>query len=94
MVAAGERRKTRQETSGAASRRVKASAEGSTEKTQLTHNVKRWRDGQMVLRWAGTALQEAGCGFRAVRGYRDIKQLTGALAQRVSSNFDVESKVA
>jgi transposase-like protein len=59
-----------------------------------TRNVKHWRDGQMVLRWVGTALHEAGGGFRAVRGYRDMKQLTNALAQRVRSAFDVQSKVA
>lgn len=59
-----------------------------------TRNVKRWRDGQMVLRWVGTALREASRGFRAVRGYRDMKQLTSALAQRVHSAFDVQSKVA
>lgn len=28
-----------------------------------TRNVKRWRDGQMVLRWVGIALHEAGGGF-------------------------------
>ena len=59
-----------------------------------TRNVKRWRDGQMVLRWVGTALHEAGRGFRAVRGYRDMKQLTSTLAQRVRSDFHVQSKVA
>ena len=59
-----------------------------------TRNVKRWRDGQMVLRWVGTALHEAGRGFRAIRGYREMKRLTGALAQRVRSAFDVQSKVA
>ncbi|MGH6629581.1 MAG: IS256 family transposase, partial [Burkholderiales bacterium] len=59
-----------------------------------TRNVKRWRDGQMVLRWVGTALHEAGSGFRAVRGFRDMKQLASALAQRVRSSFDVHSKVA
>lgn len=59
-----------------------------------TRNVKRWRDGQMVLRWVGTALHEAGRGFRAVRGYRDMKQLTHVLAQRVRSGFDVQTKVA
>jgi putative transposase len=59
-----------------------------------TRNVKRWRDGQMVLRWVGTALHEAGGGFRAVRGFRDMKQLVSALAQRVRSDFDVRSKVA
>ena len=59
-----------------------------------TRNVKRWRDGQMVLRWIGTALHEARRGFRAVRGYRDMKLLTSALAQRVRSAFDVQAKVA
>jgi putative transposase len=59
-----------------------------------THNVKRWRDGQMVLRWVGTALHEASGGFRAVRGYRDMKQLTSALVRHVRSAFDIQSKVA
>ena len=59
-----------------------------------TRNVKRWRNGQMVMRWVGTALHEAGRGFRAVRGYRDMMQLVSALAQRVRSSFDVQSKVA
>lgn len=48
----------------------------------------------MVLRWVGTALHEAGRGFRAVRGYRDMKQLKNVLAQRVRSAFHVQSKVA
>ena len=39
-----------------------------------TRNVKRWRDGEMVLRWIGTALHEASGGFRAVRGFRDMTQ--------------------
>lgn len=59
-----------------------------------TRNVKRWRDGEMVLRWIGAALHEARRGFRAVRGYRDMKQFVRALAQRVRSGFDVQSKVA
>ena len=44
-----------------------------------TRNVKRWRDGEMVMRWIGTALHEASGGFRAVRGYRDITRLIAAL---------------
>ena len=31
-----------------------------------TRNVKRWRDGQMVLRRSATSLNQAGRGFRAV----------------------------
>lgn len=59
-----------------------------------TRNVKRWRDGQMVLRWVGAALHEAGRGFRAVRGYRDMKQLVSALARRAPAHIDAQSKVA
>ena len=59
-----------------------------------TRNVKRWRDGEMVLRWVGTALHEAARGFRAVRGYRDMPQLVSALARRVHAHVDVQSKVA
>jgi transposase-like protein len=43
-------------------------------------NVKRWRDGQMVLRWVGAALHEATAHFRRIRGYRDLPTLTAALA--------------
>jgi putative transposase len=59
-----------------------------------TGNVKRWRDGEMVLRWVGTALHEAGRGLRAVRGYRDMKQLVNALSQRVRTEVALQSKVA
>ena len=59
-----------------------------------TANVKRWRDGQMVLRWIGAALTEASRGFRAVRGYRDMKRLTNALTQRVHGVTTIRRKAA
>lgn len=59
-----------------------------------TRNVKRWRDGQMVLRWVGSALNQATGGFRAVRGYRDMKRLTAALAQSMQSAPETQIKVA
>jgi putative transposase len=59
-----------------------------------TRNVKRWRDGQMVLRWIATSLNHAADGFRAVRGYRDMQQLVAALARAVSSTPDHKLKVA
>ena len=59
-----------------------------------TRNVKRWRDGQMVLRWVGTALHEASRGFRAVRGFRDMKRLVTALAKAVPSVSDAKAKIA
>ncbi len=59
-----------------------------------TRNVKRWKDGQMVLRWVGSALNEASRGFRTIRGYRDMKRLKAALAQRVPSASHAQLKVA
>ena len=50
-----------------------------------TRNVKRWRDGEMVLRWIAHSLNEASRGFRAVRGFRNMKHLVNALARRVKA---------
>jgi putative transposase len=52
-------------------------------------NVKRWRDGQMILRWVGAALHEASTHFRRVRGYRELPILIAALAR-----LDKETKKA
>jgi len=59
-----------------------------------TRNVKRWRDGQMVLRWVGSALHDASRGFRAVRGFRDMKRLVTALAKAVPGVSDAKAKIA
>jgi transposase-like protein len=59
-----------------------------------TRNVKRWRDGHMVLRWIATSLNEASRGFRAVRGYRDMKRLVPALTQAVMPSSDSSLKLA
>lgn len=59
-----------------------------------TRNVKRWRDGEMVLRWIGTALHEAGGGFRAVRGFRDMQHLVTALKERVQLVTHLERNIA
>ena len=46
---------------------------------QLTRRVKRWRSGEMFLRWTGAALLFAEKGFRKVRGYRHLHQLSASL---------------
>jgi putative transposase len=61
---------------------------------QFTANVKRWRDGQMVLRWIGAALTDASGRFRAVRGYRDMKRLLSALAKRAEGIAAIHRKAA
>lgn len=47
-------------------------------------NVKRWRDGQMTLRWVANALSDAKERFRKLRGYRDMKQFVAALTKHVA----------
>lgn len=42
-------------------------------------NVKRWRDGAMALRWAGTGVLEAGKRFHRLKGHRQIPLLIEAL---------------
>jgi len=59
-----------------------------------SRNVKRWRDGQMTLRWVASALSDAKDRFRKLRGYRDMKQLTAALTKRVAANRPAELKAA
>lgn len=44
-------------------------------------NVKRWRNGQMVLRWTAAGLFEAERQFRRVNGYREMPMLRRALQQ-------------
>ena len=55
-----------------------------------TRNVKRWRSGSMVLRWAVTALIEAEKNFRRVRGYREIAMLDMTLNAEVAAKLDKE----
>jgi transposase-like protein len=60
-----------------------------------TRNVRRWRDGQMLLRWIGAALLEATRGFRRVRGHRDLPKLCAALKRRHGApTVAAERKVA
>ena len=47
----------------------------------VTGNVKRWRDGSMILRWTAAGVLEAEKQFRRVNGYRDLQLLRLALAK-------------
>ncbi|MGQ0547418.1 MAG: hypothetical protein ACT4P3_19140 [Betaproteobacteria bacterium] len=47
----------------------------------------------MLLRWVASSLHEASRGFRALRGFRDMKRLVLALAQSVQSD-SAQLKVA
>lgn len=54
-------------------------------------HVRRWRDGQMLVRWCAAALDEARRSFRRVRGHADLVTLIRALDCRT---LDTTKEVA
>ena len=44
-----------------------------------SRNVKRWRDGQMALRWCAAGMVEAGKQFRRVNGHLHLRSLRDTL---------------
>ncbi len=49
-------------------------------------NVKRWRDGQMALRWGAAGMIEAGKQFRRVNGHLHLSTLRAALERQIAEN--------
>jgi putative transposase len=47
-------------------------------------NVKRWRDGQMALRWCAAGMLEAGTQFRRVNGHLHLRALRAALERQTA----------
>ena len=47
-------------------------------------NVKRWRDGQMALRWCAAGMIEAGKQFRRVNGHLHLPTLRAALQREIA----------
>ena len=41
--------------------------------TTYTRNVKRWRNGSMIVRWVSAAVLDASQSFRRIRGYRELQ---------------------
>jgi putative transposase len=60
----------------------------------FTRNVRRWKDGQMVLRWVAGALNDAKGRFRKLRGHRDMRFLMTALQPTAASTTKAERKAA
>jgi transposase-like protein len=63
---------------------------GSTR--DISARVKRWRDGEMIVRWTATAVREASTNFRRIAGYREMPTLIRAL--RAQDAIESEEKVA
>jgi hypothetical protein len=47
-------------------------------------NVKRWRDGQMALRWCAAGMAEAAKQFRRINGFLHLPALRDALDRHVA----------
>jgi putative transposase len=47
-------------------------------------NVKRWRDGQMALRWCAAGMVEAGKQFRRINGHLHLAKLRAALNAEIA----------
>lgn len=47
-------------------------------------NLKRWRDGQMALRWCAAGIAEAGKQFRRANGHLHLKTLRAALDRQTT----------
>ena len=60
-----------------------------------TRRVKRWREGDMRLRWCAAGLLKAEANFNRVKGYRDLPNLIQAM-ERVSNreSLDISQQAA
>ena len=59
----------------------------------VKRNVKRWRGGQMMLRWVAAGVLEAVKGFRRVKGCADMPRLVTVLRAR-DQRLDIGGSVA
>ena len=55
-------------------------------------NVKRWRNGQMALRWCAAGMLEAGHQFRRVNGHLHLPRLRAALDAHFTENVTAASQ--
>ena len=51
-------------------------------------NVKRWRDGEMALRWCAAGMLEARKQFRRVNGHLHLRTLRAALDTHTGIDTD------
>lgn len=62
---------------------------------KFARNVRRWRDGTMIVRWVASALREADKKFRKLKGYKDMPKLIAALEKHQSGlQMDTRRKAA
>lgn len=59
-----------------------------------SRNVKRWRGGQMALRWCAAGMLEAEKQFRRVKGHRHLPQLRQILEHQFAETIDNKAEAA
>jgi putative transposase len=61
----------------------------------LVRNVRKWRSGDMLLRWAATALKAAEPNLNRARGHQDLHNLVSALRRHEQTvTMDTHQQVA
>jgi putative transposase len=61
---------------------------------KVTHRVKRWRDGDMRLRWCAAGLLHAESKFHRINGYADMHVLERALERFCEEEVDLQKEAA
>jgi len=61
---------------------------------RLTRNVRRWKDGSMVVRWVATALIEAEGRFRRIKGVSDMPRFLKSLDRAIGAQSQDVQKIA
>lgn len=62
---------------------------------KFARNVRRWRDGEMIVRWVATALNNADKRFRKLKGHKDMNRLIAGLEKHQSAlQVDTKRKAA
>ncbi|MGH7001625.1 MAG: IS256 family transposase [Stellaceae bacterium] len=60
----------------------------------VAHNVTRYRDGEMALRWTAAGMSEARKSFRRIKGHRELGLLRAALHAHVAAEIDQNRRIA
>jgi transposase-like protein len=58
---------------------------------KFARNVRRWRDGTMIVRWVATALSNADKRFRKLKGHKGMHRLIAGL-EKHQSELQVDTK--
>lgn len=61
---------------------------------RITSNVRRWRNGKMIVRWVATALMEAEGRFRRIKGVSDMPRFLKALDRATEAESQDVQKIA